>query len=42
MSNSIEVINLTKKYNLKKAVNNLNFKIGEKSNDWFIGTKWLW
>ena len=29
MSNSIEVINLTKIYNLKKAVNNLNFKIGE-------------
>ena len=27
MSNSIEVINLKKIYNLKIAVNNLNFKI---------------
>ena len=29
MVNSIEVINLTKKYNSKRAVNNINFKINE-------------
>ena len=29
MSNSIEVINLTKKYKTKNAVNNINFKINE-------------
>ena len=29
MTNSIEVINLSKKYKLKEAVNNINFKIGE-------------
>ena len=29
MTNSIEVINLSKKYNLKEAVNNINFKINE-------------
>tara|TARA_B100001057_G_scaffold467096_1_gene524897 strand:- start:362 stop:1099 length:738 start_codon:yes stop_codon:yes gene_type:complete len=29
MSNSIEVINLSKSYKLKKAVNNINFKINE-------------
>ena len=29
MTNSIEVINLSKKYKLKDAVNNINFKIGE-------------
>ena len=29
MVNSIEVINLTKKYESKKAVNNINFKINE-------------
>tara|TARA_A100000164_G_scaffold287867_1_gene260918 strand:- start:205 stop:942 length:738 start_codon:yes stop_codon:yes gene_type:complete len=29
MSNSIEVINLSKKYKSKKAVNNINFKINE-------------
>ena len=29
MSNSIEVINLSKKYKLKEAVNNINFKINE-------------
>ena len=29
MTNSIEVINLTKKYKSKNAVNNINFKIGE-------------
>jgi ABC-2 type transport system ATP-binding protein len=37
MSNSIEVINLTKKYNLKKAVNNLNFKIGENQMIGLLG-----
>ena len=29
MTNSIEVINLSKKYKSKNAVNNINFKIGE-------------
>ena len=29
MSNSIEVINLSKKYKSKEAVNNINFKINE-------------
>ena len=29
MSNSIEVINLSKTYKSKKAVNNINFKINE-------------
>ena len=29
MSNSIEVINLSKSYKLKKAVKNINFKINE-------------
>ena len=29
MKNSIEVINLSKSYKTKKAVNNINFKIGE-------------
>ena len=29
MRNSIEVINLSKSYKIKKAVNNINFKIGE-------------
>ena len=29
MTNSIEVINLSKKYKLKNAVTNVNFKIGE-------------
>ena len=37
MSNSIEVINLTKIYNLKKAVNNLNFKIGENQMIGLLG-----
>ena len=29
MTNSIEVINLSKKYNDKEAVTNINFKINE-------------
>ena len=29
MTNSIEVINLSKKYKSKNAVSNINFKIGE-------------
>ena len=29
MKNSIEVINLSKSYKTKKAVNNINFKINE-------------
>ena len=29
MSNSIEVINLSKSYKNKLAVNNINFKVGE-------------
>ena len=29
MKNSIEVINLSKNYKSKKAVNNINFKINE-------------
>jgi ABC-2 type transport system ATP-binding protein len=29
MKNSIEVINLSKSYKLKQAVNNINFKIHE-------------
>ena len=29
MSNSIEVINLSKSYNSKQAVNDINFKINE-------------
>src|SRR5210317_1026091 len=37
MSNSIEVINLTKKYNLKTAVNNLNFKISENQMIGLLG-----
>jgi len=37
MKNSIEVINLSKSYNTKKAVNNINFKINENETVGLLG-----
>jgi ABC-type lipopolysaccharide export system ATPase subunit len=42
MSNSIEVINLSKSYKSKQAVNNISFKINENEIVGLLGTKWMW
>ena len=42
MTNSIEVINLSKSYKSKQAVNNINFKINENEIVGLTRTKWMW